>query len=40
MNIEFLNLMKSPKEDYGRMEKNRGDEPICVTIHTYMETSQ
>jgi hypothetical protein len=39
MNIEFLNLLKSPWEgDYGRKEKNRRDEPIQVIIHIYMYT--
>jgi hypothetical protein len=29
MNVGFLNLLKSPQEgDYGRKEKNRGNEPI------------
>jgi hypothetical protein len=33
MNTEFLNLLKSPQEgDYGRKEKNRGDEPIQIII--------
>jgi hypothetical protein len=41
MNIEFLNLLKSLEEgDWGRKEKNRGDEPIWVIIHLYMEMSQ
>jgi hypothetical protein len=35
MNIEFLNLLKSPQEeDSGRKAKNKGDEPIWVI---YME---
>jgi hypothetical protein len=38
MNIEFLNLLKSPYE--GRKEKNRGEEPIWVIIPVYMEMSQ
>jgi hypothetical protein len=41
MDIEFSNLLKSPQEgDYGRKEKNRGDEPIWVIILIYMEMSQ
>jgi hypothetical protein len=41
MNIEFLNLLKSPQEgDEGRKEKNKGDEPIRVIIHVYIEISQ
>jgi hypothetical protein len=28
------------EEDKGRKEKNRGDEPILVIIHVYMEISQ
>jgi hypothetical protein len=41
MNIEFLNLLKSPYEgNQGRKEKNRGDEPIGVIIHIHMEMSQ
>jgi hypothetical protein len=41
MNIESLKLLKSPKKGTkGRKEKNRGDEPIQVIIHIYMEMSQ
>jgi hypothetical protein len=40
MNIEFLNLLKSPEGNYGRKDKNREDEPILVIIHTYLEMSQ
>jgi hypothetical protein len=41
VNVEFLNLLKSPQEgDESREEKNRGDEPIQIIIHTYMEMSQ
>jgi hypothetical protein len=41
MNIEVLNLLKSPEEgDYGRKQKNRQNEPIWVIIHIYMEMSQ
>jgi hypothetical protein len=41
MNLEVLNLLKSPEGgDKGKKEKNRGDEPIQVTIHTYMEMSR
>jgi hypothetical protein len=41
MNTEFLNLLKSPsKGDQGRKKKNRGDEPIQVMIHIYMEIPQ
>jgi hypothetical protein len=33
-------MLKSPQGgDQGRKEKNRGDEPIWVIIHIYMETS-
>jgi hypothetical protein len=40
MNIEFLNLLKSPQEgDQSRRKKNREDEPIQVIIHMYMEMS-
>jgi hypothetical protein len=38
MNIEFLKVLKSPKEGvYGRKEKNRGDQSIQVMVHIYME---
>jgi hypothetical protein len=41
MNIAFLNQLKAPYErDYGRMKKNREDEPIGVIILLYMEISQ
>jgi hypothetical protein len=41
MSIEVLNLLKSSLEgDEGRKEKNRGDEPIWVIMHIYMEMSQ
>jgi hypothetical protein len=41
MNIQFLNLLKSPLEgDSGRKDKNRGDEPIIVLIHKYKEMPQ
>jgi hypothetical protein len=41
MNIEILNLLKPSEEgDGGRKKKNRGDEPIQVIIHIYMEMSQ
>jgi hypothetical protein len=41
MNIEFLNLLKSPKEgDLGRKEENRGNELIEVIIHIKLETSK
>jgi hypothetical protein len=42
MNIEFLNLLKSPQEegDSVLQNKNRGDELIWVIIHIYMEMSQ
>jgi hypothetical protein len=39
MNIEFLNLLKPPKERYkGRNKKNRGEEPIwaIIYIHEYI----
>jgi hypothetical protein len=40
MNIEYLNLLKSPQEeDKGSKEKNEGDEPIWNIIHIYMEVS-
>jgi hypothetical protein len=40
MNIEFLNLLKSPEEgDKSRKEKNRGHEPIWAIIHTLMKKS-
>jgi hypothetical protein len=42
MNIEFLNLSKSPLEgDSGRKEKNGGDEPIqdIIYMYIYMEMS-
>jgi hypothetical protein len=41
MNIEFLNLLKHHKKGIKvKKKKNRGDEPICVIIHIYMEMSQ
>jgi hypothetical protein len=36
----FLNLLKSQDGDWGRKEKNGGDEPIQVIMHMYMEMSQ
>jgi hypothetical protein len=41
MNTEFLNLLKPPEEgDQGRKKKNRGDEPILIIIHIYMDISK
>jgi hypothetical protein len=40
MNTEFLNLLKSPRRDYSRKEKKRGDEPFWAVIRMYMEMSQ
>jgi hypothetical protein len=40
MNIEISNLLKSQEGDYGKKNKNRGDEPIRVIIHIHMEMSQ
>jgi hypothetical protein len=36
-NVEFLNLLKSPKGTNVERRKNRGDEPIRVLINIYME---
>jgi hypothetical protein len=40
MNIKFLNLLNHHKNRTKGERRNRGDEPIQVIIHIYMEMSQ